>query len=273
MIVLNWKVLGGCEPPPMPAGPLPPDGVEGAEASVKLEWGRRGGAAPARVIYGEDGRLDLHEVDDQDLLDAADSVVALVLIDELADNGDGTYTIPADRVGENARLCADERFAEQPNPAWCTGFLVAPDLIATAGHCLTTTTDCARFAFVFGFRMVGPDEPPILTFPESQVYFCDGILGREFEEEYDWALARLDRPVLDREPLQLRREGRIDDDQELVAIGHPTGWPIKVAGGARVRDNREDAFFTANLDVYGGNSGSPVLNAADYIVEGTAGGW
>jgi hypothetical protein len=266
IILLSWELLRECRTPSMPAGPLPPDGTQGAGETVTLEWGRTV-TAPQNVIYGEDGRLDFFEIEDEALLRAADSTVALLLIEDLTDNGDGTYSIPGERFGDNTRLCSDERFASQPNPAWCSGFLVAPDLVATAGHCLTTTSDCASFAFVFGFRMEGPGEP-VLTFPRSQVYFCDGILGRELEVDYDWSIARLDRPVLDHEPLEIRREGMIEDEQGLVVIGHPTGWPVKVAGGARVRENFEDAYFVANLDVYVGNSGSPVLNAESLLVEG-----
>ena len=207
IIVLSWELLGECTTPSKPVGPMPPDGTQGADETVKLEWDRTA-ARLQNVIYGEDDRLDLFEVEDAALVRAAESTVALVLIEDLTDNGDGTFSIPRERVGENKRLCPDERFANQPNPASCTGFLVAPDLIATAGHCLKTTTDCASYAFVFGFRMTGPDEP-VLTFPRSQVYFCDGILGREFEADYDWAVVRLDRPVLDHEPLEIRRDGVI----------------------------------------------------------------
>ncbi len=51
-------------------------------------------------------------------------------------------------------------------------------------------------------------------------------------------------------------------------IGHPTGIPTKVAGGAFVRDNSNDKFFVANLDTFGGNSGSAVVNSETGVVEG-----
>jgi hypothetical protein len=43
---------------------------------------------------------------------------------------------------------------------------------------------------------------------------------------------------------------------------------MKVAAGAAVRDNTPSAFFVANLDTYGGNSGSPVFNSVTHEVEG-----
>jgi Peptidase S46 len=54
----------------------------------------------------------------------------------------------------------------------------------------------------------------------------------------------------------------------LYVIGHPCGLPQKYAPRARVRDNTPDTFFVANLDTYGGNSGSPVFNSSSNAVEG-----
>jgi hypothetical protein len=44
--------------------------------------------------------------------------------------------------------------------------------------------------------------------------------------------------------------------------------PLKVAGGAKVRSNSSPGYFVANLDTYGGNSGSAVFNAQTLKVEG-----
>jgi V8-like Glu-specific endopeptidase len=84
----------------------------------------------------------------------------------------------------------------------------------------------------------------------------------------DYALIRLDRKVVGRTPLKYRKSGKIAEGQEIVVIGHPTGLPTKVAGGANVRENHRDVFFNANLDTFGGNSGSAVFNADTGEVEG-----
>ena len=55
----------------------------------------------------------------------------------------------------------------------------------------------------------------------------------------------------------------------LVVIGHPAGLPLKVADGANVRSiGLSGQHFVANLDTYGGNSGSAVLNGVTGDVEG-----
>jgi hypothetical protein len=154
--------------------------------------------------------------------------------------------------------------------AWCSGFLVTESLVVTAGHCMETFEDCLDVAFIFGYRMLDADTP-VLTLPKSEVYFCSGIVGTQSLDDdthRDWAVIRLDRSVPDHEPLRIRRAGRVPAGQDLILIGHPVGLPVKVAGGARVRDNVSPYFFTANLDAYGGNSGSAVVNADTFTVEG-----
>ena len=79
---------------------------------------------------------------------------------------------------------------------------------------------------------------------------------------------RLDRAAVGRKPVKLRSTGKINDKQSLFVIGHPCGLPQKYAPRARVRDNTPAPFFVANLDTYGGNSGSPVFNSTSSTVEG-----
>jgi hypothetical protein len=77
----------------------------------------------------------------------------------------------------------------------------------------------------------------------------------------------LDRVVTDRTPLTFRKSGAISVNEPLVVIGHPTGLPTKIADGANVR-SLSTSFFVANLDTFGGNSGSAVFNANTSEVEG-----
>ena len=54
----------------------------------------------------------------------------------------------------------------------------------------------------------------------------------------------------------------------MFVIGHPVGLPLKVAAGASVRDAGKIGYFVADLDTFGGNSGSPVFNTATKKIEG-----
>jgi len=220
-----------------------------------------------KAIYGVDDRKDLFEVTDQSSTRNAESVVSLFRAGRIHDNGDGTSTLQVGKFGQINSLCAEERFFDQPVGAFCTGFLVAPDIIATAGHCVNES-NATTVRFVFGFRMVDAVVPQVVI-NNDDIYAGAEVVGRKLTDRgTDWCLVRLDRPVDNRRGLALRRAGKIADGQSLYVIGHPAGLPVKFAAGAQVRTNSEHAFFTANLDTYGGNSGSPVFNSTTHEVEG-----
>src|SRR5262249_25343784 len=88
-----------------------------------------------KVIYGTDDRVDIFQLPPGPNLDDADCVVALFDRADVVDNGNGTSTLRTQNFGVARNLCAGERFRDQPIGAFCSGFLVAPDIIATAGHC------------------------------------------------------------------------------------------------------------------------------------------
>lgn len=220
-----------------------------------------------KVVYGTDDRIDLFQLDDGPDLDDADSVVALFEASAVVDNGDGTSTLQTVNFGEDRNLCLKERFRNQPIGAFCSGFLVAPDIIATAGHC-AKLNNVTKICFVFGYRM--RDWCTATTVINSEeIYRGAELIGREqVANGADWALVRIDRPATNHRIAKIRRDGKISDNQRVHVIGHPTGLPTKFAGGASVRNNQQNAFFVANLDTYGGNSGSPVFNSDTHEVEG-----
>ena len=220
-----------------------------------------------KVIYGVDNRKDVFEINDADLLKDADCVVALFEKSAVRDNGDGTSTLQTEQFGTRLNLCNSEPFRKQPTGAFCSGFLVAPDIVVTAGHCVSppAVTD---IRFVFGFRMVSATQPPG-PIPNSEIYRGQQVLGRRFTQgALDWAVVRLDRRVTGHRPAPVRRRRRVGQGAKLHVIGHPVGLPTKIAGGAIVRNNTPAPFFLANLDTYGGNSGSPVFNSRTHRVEG-----
>ncbi|MBB2708424.1 serine protease (plasmid) [Rhizobium sophoriradicis] len=223
--------------------------------------------AKQKGIYGVDDRRDYYEFGNDLERTLAESVAALFRDEGVTSNGDGTsnlFTVPLSR---SQGVCGGERFAEQPTGAFCTGFLVAPDVIATAGHCINET-NVGTVRFVFGFRMTAAGKTS-LTIPDKDIYSGKEMIGWMLNEGSgeDWSLVRLDRPVVDRTVLALRTSGRIADNAPVFVMGHPSGLPLKFADGSNVRDNTALTYFVANLDTYGGNSGSPVFGA-DGVVEG-----
>ena len=223
--------------------------------------------ANAKVIYGVDDRRDLHEMPQGPDRDDADSVVALFRAASVIDNGNGTSTLRTVNFGVAHNLCPNEAFGPQPTGAFCSGFLVAPDIVATAGHCIDSS-NVTNVRFVFGFRMRDATNAETVI-SNSEIYKGSAIVDDKLTPDGpDWSLVRLDRPVTNHRIAAIRRTGRIEDNQAVHVIGHPSGLPTKFAAGAKVRDNTSAAFFVANLDTYGGNSGSPVFNSATHQVEG-----
>jgi V8-like Glu-specific endopeptidase len=223
-----------------------------------------------RVIYGPDNRLDLFLVKDPLVLGNADGIAAICEVGNILDNGDGTSSIQTVNFGTAENLCTSERFREQPLGCFCTGFLIAPDIIATAGHCIDHTdarTPLNNVRFVFGFRMINALTANI-AISNNEIFRGKRTIARVFTGDGpDWALVQLDRPVTNHRVLPIRF-GRIAENQAVYVIGHPMGLPTKFADGANVRDNTQSPFFIANLDTYGGNSGSPVINGNTHVVEG-----
>lgn len=221
------------------------------------------------VIYGDDDRIDLYEVKDTRILQLAESTVVLFKDYNISmDNTTGRANLDTRQYGESMSLCAEEPFFEQPTGGFCSGSLVGPDLLMTAGHCITSQWSCDSTKFVFGFSIFEEGVYP-QSVPAEDVYGCAKLVARV--QEYsgaDWALIRLDRPVKNRKPLSINRSGKISDGLPLFVIGHPSALPTKVAGGANVRDSSPKGHFVANLDTYGGNSGSAVFNARNGLIEG-----
>jgi hypothetical protein len=223
--------------------------------------------ADQKGIYNRDNRVDVFDLPEGQTRIDADSVAALFSSTDLTDTGQGTSKLLTQNFGTSRKLCTGERFREQPTGAFCSGFLVAPDIFATAGHCVNAG-NVDKVRFVFGFRMRDKDTAETVI-SNTEIYrgvqFIDGDLDHAGA---DWALVRVDRPVTNHPVVRIRRTGKIEDGQAVHVIGHPVGLPAKFADGAIVRDNRPNEFFVANLDTYGGNSGSPVFNSETHEVEG-----
>ena len=55
-------------------------------------------------------------------------------------------------------------------------------------------------------------------------------------------------------------EGKPALGTQLTVVGYPVGLPVVISDGATVQRHRP-TFFSADLDTYQGNSGSPVFNS------------
>ena len=185
-------------------------------------------------------------------------------------------------------LCKDEKFYSAPSLSYsCTGFLVAPDLLVTAGHCVfavnspnqvlkdETELACKAFDWLFDYQADAKGETQLQNLPLERLYHCKRIIYAVQHEQApydDYALIQLDRPALDRTPLKLST-APLKIDASLFMIGHPYGVPNVLTDQGRViLNNPARTSFITTLDAFEGNSGSPVLAIDNTVVGILVGG-
>ena len=180
----------------------------------------------SKVIYGDDDRVDIIDAVDERFKLWAGSTLAQMSPTKWNDD----LLLDSTTSGEDLSLCSQEKFSEQINPARCSGFLVAPNVVVTAGHCVTSESDCANYSWVTDF-VEGVD-----ILKASQIFKCKKVLKQSVEDDsgLDYAVIELDRSILDRKYFKGQVSSQIKIGTELVVIGHPSGLPTKVADGASV---------------------------------------
>ncbi|MFZ8932538.1 MAG: trypsin-like peptidase domain-containing protein [Bacteriovoracaceae bacterium] len=221
-----------------------------------------------KVVYGEDGREDVVVFPDYRFRSLAQSTAVQIPKTSMSNKG-SYYELESSTLGQKLNLCPEERFAQQSAAGRCSGFLVAPKILVTAGHCITKMSDCSNSHWVFDYQTQDP-YGKVTSVSASNVYSCSRIIEQKLDRGRgtDFAVIELDRAVAGRTPLKFRTSGQVGNQEGLVVIGNPSGLPTKITAGGSVRDNSDYRFFVASVDTFQGNSGSAVFNERTGVVEG-----
>jgi len=222
----------------------------------------------ARPIYGADDRIEVGKAA-QELASAARSVAAIVRSDNIEVGQGGAMALRGDGILDDPPWCPRERFVAQPRAAYCTGFLVSQNLIATAAHCVRADEDtgarglaCSELSVVFDYRM-SADGEGTEALERDAIYRCDAVEDGLYYPGGgpDWRIFRLDRAVLsaERPALPISTATDLSPGTAVASIGHPAGLPMKVMGNAAVLRARPLGGYITDLDTFTGSSGSPVL--------------
>jgi hypothetical protein len=215
-------------------------------------------------VYGTDDRFEVYDEPDPELQRIArQSIVALIESRTL------TYLLADEYSTLPERgVCPDERFANQPVAASCSGTLIDDDLVLTAGHCISPDRPCGSFNYVFNFYLDGPDL--LAPIRDEDVYRCKRVvLERDAPTDAvtpDFVVIQLDRPVEgNHAPIEFRPAAvPLAKADPLSMIGFGSGLPAKIDSGARVAEppTPERDYFIANLDAFEGHSGSSIYDSS-----------
>ncbi len=104
------------------------------------------------VIYGDDDRHEMLTYVDPLFVELSLSTAAQIPPSELKFEGDNVK-IKSGSFQNRMNVCSSERFAHQPSAGRCSGFLVADDLLVTAGHCIESQLDCDSYLWVFNYKV------------------------------------------------------------------------------------------------------------------------
>ena len=162
-----------------------------------------------KVIYGADNRMELSNTT-RTLFEGLGRSTAAMVRDEalILDSSGQSYTLAPNvkTLKESLRLCSKERFASQPFLASCSGFLVAENILVTAGHCYQgmMNSACNDHAWVFDYKLEDETRPFSFSFPKENVYRCKRVLKAVLNssDRGDFSIIELDRKVTDRVPLR-----------------------------------------------------------------------
>ncbi len=212
----------------------------------------------AKIIYGRDTRMNLYQNSNPIWAQVADATVALAESRFFYSTPEGVG-LDYEVYKSAHHLCEGERFSDELIFGYCSGILVAPDLVLTAGHCLPKVRDCNETRFVFGHaRKSAATQSPTLA--ASEIYRCRQLIHTEQNADgLDFAVARLDRAVVNHKPAVIAtRLPRVGEP--LATIGYPNGLPVKIMPGGTLRF-LDRGFAEADIQSATGNSGAAVINA------------
>lgn len=217
--------------------------------------------------------LGLPELSDQNVMKykakllASQRCVAMVFwMAEDPPEEDGEFLIPTRPPVLVRNAFEPDYFTEQWSiPGAFSGFLASPTRFVTARHAIDESVDVSKLCILFDYTAKKAITSPVRV-PRGSFHRPVRELYRGIGKDDDFVILEMS-PVSDR-AAPIRREGKIGDTDRIHMIGHPYGFPVKVAGRAQVLENSHEKLFEHYLDALGGHSGAPVFNADTHVIEG-----
>ncbi|MDG0815015.1 trypsin-like serine peptidase [Bdellovibrio svalbardensis] len=206
------------------------------------------------VIYGEDTRKEVSSGDRYYALAAA--TASLVQDYNLKVDASGKFRFPVRTLKNSFPLCKNEPFLDQPLVGFCTGVLIAPNRVLTAGHCLPHEGGCEHIRFHFGWTA----EQAAKSNSLDTLYSCTAVIQTEnnLRKGFDYAILQLDRDVAGVAPVKVSTD-KISTHDAVLSLSYPLGLPLKADLG-KVSNESSFGGFKVEVDTFSGSSGSPLFN-------------
>ena len=107
-----------------------------------------------KVIYGQDGRVEVRDLKNRKMFEISKSVAAQISKAKFEKLGDKfLINFANSNLGKKLNLCKEEKFRNQPSLVNCSGFLYSKNEITTAGHCFSRSRRCESYYWVFDFNL------------------------------------------------------------------------------------------------------------------------
>ena len=170
-------------------------------------------------------------------------------------------------------LCQAEMDKEQPLVGNCSGVLIAPDLILTAGQCFMSEQSCRDFEWVFDYKGVTSNDRSL---NRDNIYSCKKIIHVDQREGQDnLAIIQLDRKVTDRNFLPINNEEPTSSIINSVVVGNSFSLSTNVTKPLETLN--DSVIFNITADEFFPNPGSALINIdtmrLEGVVIGTGGGF
>ncbi|MCF7561882.1 ankyrin repeat domain-containing protein [Sabulilitoribacter multivorans] len=237
------------------------------DIEIEYPFGETGEPVP-RGVFGEDDRKEVTDAEGiEDFVRATAVMIPKWRIDGNRVYGTSLRERLISQFGD-FRFDKGVKFLDQPTVAGCTGFLIAPDILITAGHCIKSMYKAEDYVWVFDYtnELDFYDNTNSLYINPSNIYETTDVLAAYYEEPspFDYSVLKLDRKST-RDPYRFRTSGGVLNGRNVYTIGSPTGLPLKFADNAQVTDDSPDHWFKNNIDTFPGNSGGPVFDPYGFI--------
>ena len=110
------------------------------------------GSQATRGVFGEDDRKEIKDAEGYQ--DFARATAVMVSKNNIYNNEFYSWSLREkiqNKYGKDVKISEDVRFLDQPAIGSCSGFLIAPDILVTAGHCINSMEEAKNVVWIFDY--------------------------------------------------------------------------------------------------------------------------